>query len=109
MNENKIVTATLAVGIGNPKKSDTDTQSLTLAVPANQQWWQWVQALEEVAEPILRSKGAQNGVLYYRLDGSTTPLTVWQRIADFWSKLTWRGTPYTGHRFIPVWDLPQRA
>lgn len=104
MNPTKTVNANLTFSVDGHETSRTKTLSVT--VPADQEWPQWVQGLEDLAEPILRRKGAENGMLSYRLDGTSAPLTIWQRIADIWHHWTWRGTPYTGSRFIPVWPEP---
>jgi hypothetical protein len=102
MNTTQTVNAKLTYSVGGSDYSEM----LSFTVPTDQKWHQWVQDLEDVAEPILRSKGADNGILSFRVDGTTVPLTIWQRFADFWYRLTWRGKPYSGSRFIPVWPMP---
>jgi hypothetical protein len=99
----KTVHATLSYEVSG----QTFAETVQATVPASTQWHQWVTTLIENTRERISALGAKNYVLDYRLDGSTKPLTKWEYICDVWHRWTWRGTPYTGNRFVPIWDRPR--
>lgn len=56
-------------------------------------------AVRERAQP----KGADYGVLRFRLDGSSADLNLWQWVQDLWYRICWRGKPHRGSHFVPIW------
>src|SRR5487761_2536229 len=93
MADTKTVHATLTYTAGGREV----TEALTATVPAATPWHEWVSTLAERTVDLIEPKGAENGGLSYRLDGTTKSLTILERIADMWHQWTWRGVPFTGN------------
>jgi hypothetical protein len=82
------------------------TEPVKITVADGCSMGEWIMALADYTRDLITPKGAENGYLTYRLDGSDAPLTLWERVQDRWHRLTWRGTPITGARFVPIWPSP---
>ncbi|MCC7529683.1 MAG: hypothetical protein IT342_14260 [Candidatus Melainabacteria bacterium] len=78
-------------------------EDITLVVPADSHIGQIKQVMDCAVRERITPKGSHNGFLRFRLDGRSAELTTWQRLQDIWFRITWRGKPYTGSHFVPIW------
>lgn len=82
---------------------------LQTEVPEDTSWREWSLTLRDMGQKLLEPTGVTLGDVTYRVDGGTGPLKWWQVVADWWYRVTWRGQPYTGSRFIIIWPRPMGA
>jgi hypothetical protein len=72
MADTKTVHATLTYAAGGREVSE----ALSATVPDATPWYEWVSTFAERTVELIEPKGAENGVLSYRLDGTTKSLTI---------------------------------
>jgi hypothetical protein len=95
----RIFNASLEYEAGGEKH----VEDLVLVVPSDAHIGQIKQAMACAVRERITPKGSSNGFLKFRLDGRSGELSFLQWVQDIWFRFTWRGKPFTGSHFVPIW------
>ncbi len=98
----KLFNASLEFEVGGEKR----VEDILLVVPADAHIGEIKQVMNCAVRERIASMGSHNGFLRFRLDGRSGELNFFQWVQDLWFRFTWRGKPFTGSHFVPIWDAP---
>ncbi len=79
-------------------------EDVILVVPADSYIGEIMRVMDCAVRERITSMGSQYGFLRFRLDGRSGELNFWQWAQDIWFRLTYRGKPFTGSHFVPIWQ-----
>ncbi len=96
----KLFNASLEFEVGGEKR----IEDILLVVPADAHIGEIKQVMNCAVRERIASMGSRNGFLRFRLDGRSGELNFFQWVQDLWFRITWRGKPFTGSHFVPIWQ-----
>lgn len=101
-SETKLFNASLEYEAGGEKH----VEDILLVVPADAHIGEIMQVMNCAVRERIEPQGSTNGFLRFRLDGRSSELTFWQWVQDIWFRFTYRGKPFRGSHFVPIWPAP---